>query len=63
MGFKTNNSHVDTQLSKMEVAVENIVFLVVVGNLAINETTMVFLAKVAFAEEPKWTMLMAKNVR
>jgi hypothetical protein len=36
MGLKTDNSHVDMQLSKMEVAIENIVSIAAVGNLAIN---------------------------
>ncbi|CAK9272936.1 unnamed protein product [Sphagnum jensenii] len=36
MGFKTNSSPVDAQLSKMEVAIKNIASLVAVGNLALN---------------------------
>jgi hypothetical protein len=36
MGLKTDNSHVDVQLSKMEASIENIVSLTPVGNLAIN---------------------------
>jgi hypothetical protein len=37
MGLKTDNSHVDAQLSKMEVAIENIVSLTTVGNLVVNQ--------------------------
>jgi hypothetical protein len=67
MGLKTDNSHVDTWMSKMEVAIENIAFLAVVGNLVVNqlmerEATTVVTAKATFAEEPKWTTVMAKNV-
>jgi hypothetical protein len=36
MGRKIDNSPVDERLSKMEVAIENIVSLVTIGNLAIN---------------------------
>jgi hypothetical protein len=36
MGFKTDNSLVDVQLSKMEVAIENIASLAAIGNLAVN---------------------------
>jgi hypothetical protein len=36
MGLKTNNSHVEVWLSKMEVAIENIASLMVVGNLVVN---------------------------
>jgi hypothetical protein len=36
MGLKTDNSHVDARLSKMEVAIENIVSLTAVDNLAVN---------------------------
>jgi hypothetical protein len=36
MGFKINNSPVDVQLSKMEVAIENIASLTAVGNLVLN---------------------------
>jgi hypothetical protein len=36
MGLKTDNSPIDTRLSKMEVAIENIASLVAVGNLAVN---------------------------
>ncbi len=68
MGFKIDNSPIDVQLSKMEVAIENIVFLAAVGNLAVKElmereVIMAITAKVTFMEEPKCTMAMAKNVR
>jgi hypothetical protein len=68
MGLKTDSPPVDVRLSKMEVAIENITFLVVVGNLAVNqlmerETAMAITAKALFTEEAKWTMAMAKNVR
>jgi hypothetical protein len=36
MGFKTDSSPVDAWLSKMEAAMENIMFLMATGNLAIN---------------------------
>jgi hypothetical protein len=36
MGLKTDSSLVNAQMSKMEVAIENIASLVAVGNLAIN---------------------------
>jgi hypothetical protein len=36
MGFKTDSSPIDTQLSKMEAAIENIASFTTVGNLAIN---------------------------
>jgi hypothetical protein len=67
MGLKTNNSHVDVQLSDMEVAIKNIASLAASGNLAVNqlmECKMVTIvtAKFASAEEPKWTTMMAKNV-
>jgi hypothetical protein len=68
MGLKIDNSHVDARLSKMEVAIENIPSLTVVGNLTVNqlmehEATTTFIANAAFVKEPKWTMMMAKNVR
>jgi hypothetical protein len=52
----------------MEAAIENIVSFVAVGNLAVNqlmecEVTAVVTAKAMFTEEPKWTMVMAKNMR
>ncbi len=36
MGLKTNNSPVDVRLSKMEVAIENIMSFEAADNLAIN---------------------------
>jgi hypothetical protein len=67
MGFKTDNSPIDTWLSKMEVNIENIAFLVAIGNLEVDqlmkrEAAATIIAKVAYVEEPKWTMVMAKNV-
>ncbi|CAM6053232.1 unnamed protein product [Sphagnum tenellum] len=52
----------------MEVAIENIPSLMIVGNLMVNqlmecEVTTTFIADIAFVNEPKWTTMMAKNVR
>jgi hypothetical protein len=68
MDFKIDSSSIDARLSNMEVAIENIVSFMTVGNLAINqliehEAATVVTIKPASAEEPKWTTLMAKNVR
>jgi hypothetical protein len=68
MGLKTDSSLVDARLSKMEVAIENIASLAVVCNLVVNqlmecEVVVAITAKVASTKEPKWTMMMAKNVR
>jgi hypothetical protein len=68
MGFKIDSSPVDAQLSKMEVAIENIMSFAAAGNVAVNQlmeckATVVVTAKATFAEEPKWTTVMAKNVR
>jgi hypothetical protein len=68
MGLKTDSSLVDARLSKMEVAIENIASLAVVCNLAVNqlmecEVVVAITAKAASTKEPKWTMMMAKNVR
>jgi hypothetical protein len=68
MGLKTNNSHVDTRLSKMEVAIENIASLAAISNLVVNqlmecEAAVAITAKAAFTKEPKWTIVMAKNMR
>jgi hypothetical protein len=68
MGFKTDNSHVDVRLSKMETTIENIASLTAVGNLAVNqlmerEAATVVTSKAVFAEEPKWSIVMAKNIR
>jgi hypothetical protein len=51
----------------MEAAIENIASLTAAGNLAVNqlmecEVATVVTAKVTSAKEPKWTMVMAKNV-
>jgi hypothetical protein len=68
MGLKTDSSPIDAQVSKMEVAIENIVSLAAIGNLVVNqlmerEAAVVATTKAAFMEEPKWTTVMAKNVR
>jgi hypothetical protein len=68
MGLKIDISPVDVQLSKMEATIENIVSLTDTGNLGVIhmmecEAASAVTAKVAFAEEPKWTLVMAKNVR
>jgi hypothetical protein len=36
MGLQTNNSPVNARLSKMEAAIENIVSLTAIDNLAVN---------------------------
>ncbi len=51
----------------MEAAIENIASLAAVGNLVVNqlmecEAAMVVTSKARFAEEPKWIMMIAKNV-
>jgi len=68
MGLKTDNSPIDTRLSKMEATIENIASLTTASNLAINqlierEATTTATTKAMFTEEPKWTTVMAKNVR
>jgi hypothetical protein len=68
MGFKTDNSPIDTRLSKMEAAIENIASFTTASNLTVNqlierEATTTVTTKATFAEEPKWTTVMAKNVR
>ncbi len=67
MGLKIDNSPIDLWLSKMEAAIENIAFLVTVGNLVVNqlmecEAIVAVTTKAMFAKEPKWTTVMAKNV-
>jgi hypothetical protein len=52
----------------MEVAIENIASLATTSNLTVNqlmecEVAMTITVKVASTEEPKWTTVMAKNVR
>ncbi|CAM6017153.1 unnamed protein product [Sphagnum balticum] len=68
MGFKTDSSHVDARLFKMEATIENITSLIAVGNLAVDqlmerEAVAIITAKVVSMEEPKWTTVMAKNMR
>ncbi len=68
MGLKTNSSLVEAQLFKMEATIENIASFTAIGNLVVNqlmehEAATAIIAKAAFAEEPKWTTVMAKNVR
>jgi len=68
MGLKIDSSPIDTRLSKMEVAIENITSLMTANNLVVNqlierEATATITTKATSTEEPKWTMMMAKNVR
>jgi hypothetical protein len=68
MGLKTDNSHVDVRLSKIKAAIKNIGSLMAVGNLAVNllmerKAAVVVTTKAAFVEKPKWTTVMAKNMR
>jgi hypothetical protein len=68
MGLTTNSSFVDAQLSKMEAAIENITSFKIAGNLAVNQlmehkVVMMITTNATFMEEPKWTTVMAKNVR
>jgi hypothetical protein len=68
MGLKIDSSPIDARLSKMEVAIENIACLPVAGILAVNQlmerkAATALTTNVAFAKEPKWTTVMAKNVR
>jgi hypothetical protein len=58
MGLKTDTSRVDVWLSKMEVAIDNIVSFAAVGNLVVNQlmecnVIMDVITKVTFAKEPK----------
>jgi hypothetical protein len=46
----------------MEAAIENITSLAI-NQLMECKATVVVIAKVVFAKEPKWTMAMAKNMR
>jgi hypothetical protein len=67
MGLETDSSLADVRLSKMEAAIENIMSFVIASNLAVNQlmeckAAVVVTAKAAFAEEPKWTTVIAKNV-
>jgi hypothetical protein len=68
MGLKIDSSPINAQLSKMEAAIENIASLAAASNLVINqlmerEATLAITTKAASTEEPKWTTMMAKNVR
>ncbi|CAK9263843.1 unnamed protein product [Sphagnum jensenii] len=67
MVLKTDNSPIDAPLFKMEAAIENIASLTAVSNLAVNqliecETVVALTVNVTFADEPKWTTVMIKNV-
>jgi predicted proteasome-type protease len=46
----------------MEAPIENIVSLVVAGNLTVNQLMEHEAATTTSTEEPKWTTVMAKNV-
>jgi hypothetical protein len=68
MGFKIDSSPIDVRLFKMEATIENIMSLIATGNLAVNqlmerEAVVAATTKIASTEEPKWTTVMAKNVR
>jgi hypothetical protein len=68
MGLKTDSSPVDTLLSKMKATIENIASFTTAENLAVNQlmehkATKAITAKVASTEEPKWTMVVVKNMR
>jgi hypothetical protein len=68
MGFKTDISPIDVQLSKMEAAIETIASFATIGNLVANQlmerkAAATITAKVVSTEKPKWTTMMAKNVR
>jgi hypothetical protein len=67
MGLETDSLLVNARLSKMGAAIENIAFLMVASNLAINQlmergATMAITTKATSMEEPKWTTMMVKNV-
>jgi hypothetical protein len=52
----------------MEVTIENIASFMASSNLTVNklmerEVVVALITNAASAEEPKWTMVMAKNVR
>jgi hypothetical protein len=68
MGLKTNSSPVEARLSKMEATIENIMSLAAIGNLLVNqlmerEATVANTTKFMSIKEPKWTTMMAKNMR
>jgi hypothetical protein len=67
MGLKIDSSSIDAWLSKMEVAIENIVSFVVVSNLVVNQlmesgVAVAIIAKVASTKQAKWTTVMAENM-
>ncbi|CAK9882225.1 unnamed protein product [Sphagnum jensenii] len=67
MGFKTNNSPIDAWLSKMEVAINNIVSLAATSNLVVNqlmehEAVAIITTKDVSTKEPKWITVIAKNM-
>jgi hypothetical protein len=67
MGLKIESSSIDTWLSKMEVTIKNIASLVTLGNLVVNQlmefkVIATFTTNVRSTKEPKWTMVMDKNV-
>jgi hypothetical protein len=52
----------------MEATIENIASLMITSNLVVNqlierEAIATVTTKATFVEEPKWTTVMAKNVR
>jgi hypothetical protein len=68
MGLKIDSSPIDARLSNMEATIENIASFTAIGNLVVNqlmerEATAALTANSTSTEEPKWTTLMAKNVR
>lgn len=68
MGFKIDSSPVDAQLSKMEATIENITSLMAASNLVVNQlmerkAVTTFTANVTSIKEPKWTTVIAKNMR
>jgi hypothetical protein len=68
MGFKIDSSPVDERFSKMEATIEHIASPTSIGNIVVNklmerEVAAIVTAKVTFVEDPKWTIMIAKNVR
>ncbi|CAK9222524.1 unnamed protein product [Sphagnum troendelagicum] len=56
------------RLFKIEASIKNIASLMTVSNLALNqlierEATITVTTKATSAKEPKWTMVMVRNVR
>jgi hypothetical protein len=67
MGLKTDSSPVDARLSKMEATIKNITSFATTSNLVVKqlmerEATVAITAKAMPTKEPKWTMVMAKNM-